>query len=93
MQRIWKYQIELTDIQTIFAPKNAEHLCVQVQHEVICIWVKVDLFNEVPEEEMTIFVHGTGHELLSQTAMYLGTFQKAGGDLIFHVFWEWKEQK
>lgn len=42
MKRIFKYQLEITDRQTILLPHDAEILSVQVQNQKPCLWAKVD---------------------------------------------------
>ena len=79
---IWKFELEVTDEQTIEMPLDAEILTVQVQHGVPCIWVAVVPTNL--KVKRGIRIAGTGHTLLT-TNGYIGTFQMMGGNLMFHV--------
>lgn len=91
MKTVWKFKLQLSDVQNVEMPTNAQILCVQVQPweggEDVCLWALVD-----PEQPLTtrkILIVGTGHdrEDLAQPFLhYIGTFQVAGGRLVFHVF-------
>ena len=83
MQRIFKYELEVADHQTIQMPTGAQILCVQIQHGVPCLWVLVD--PQSTKEKQTIRVYGTGH-MIERDGDYVGTFQTNG--LVFHVFAE-----
>ena len=65
-------------------PHDAEPLCVQVQQGNVQLWARVN------DDSATTLRHfriaGTGHELGSNVGRYIGTFQLAGGSLVFHVF-------
>ena len=39
MKKIYKYELEITEIQTVEMPVGAEILCVQFQDEALCLWV------------------------------------------------------
>jgi hypothetical protein len=81
---IWKFPLEVTDIQILSVPEVFEPLCVQMQINQPCIWAKVQ---EGPlTKRVTIFTYGTGHPITQDGTTYLGTYQLAGGQLVFHVF-------
>jgi hypothetical protein len=83
---IYKYQIEVTDEQTLTLPINAQILAVQTQWDSPCIWAMIDP-KEKQMEQVTIRIWGTGHPIAdSESLTYLGTFQMLGGQLVFHVF-------
>lgn len=42
---IFKYKLELTDVNTISCPNLAEILTVQNQNGIICVWCLVNLNN------------------------------------------------
>jgi len=93
---VWRFEIPM-EIQdgaakwnnrfTIKMPAGAEVLTIQVQGSKPCIWAKVD-----PEQELTdrsFMLVGTGHPLPIEPqdfVHYKGTFQLAGGALVFHLF-------
>lgn len=83
-KKIYKYPLEVEDIQSIKMPEGAQVLCVQVQNNIPCVWAVVDV--EAPLEERVFYTHGTGHRILDHNATYLGTYQLYNGGLVFHVF-------
>ena len=83
---IWKYEIEITDIQDVKMPKDAEILTVQAQRGCIGIWAIVNS-EETEIVRRTIIIKGTGHPINPEYNLkYIGTFQIYGGELVFHVF-------
>lgn len=87
-QTIYKYELELSDSQTIYMPKGAEILTVQVQDGRPVIWVLVAPSKGRAKEERMIETFGTGNPIESENIerRYIGTYQMMGGSLIFHVF-------
>jgi hypothetical protein len=86
-KRIYKYELAITDTQTIAMPEGAEILTVQAQRGTPCLWALVN--PELPATERRIETFGTGHPVLSDTGVerrYVGTYQISGGSLVFHVF-------
>lgn len=88
MKRVFKYPIEVTDVQTVDAPADWEPLSVQMQGETLCLWALID--DDQPTTSHRVFVHGTGHEVHAGADRFVGTFQVGGGALVFHVFTEVK---
>ena len=84
MKSIWKFPIEITDEQKVFMPRTAKILSVQVQQGTPCVWALVD--TEEQKTERTLVVHGTGHPCVCDSSEFVGTFQVAGGSLVFHLF-------
>ena len=82
MKTIYKYQLETTDQQTITMPVGSEIISLHIQHGVPCIWVKVDIGNEVGDRTFGTF--GTGHPLPENNLEFIGTYQK--DQFVFHVF-------
>jgi len=82
METIWKYELEITDRQSIEMPEFCELLSVQVQNGVPCLWVKVN--TDIPENLVTIVIYGTGHPIKEVGLKFIDTFQV--GELVFHVF-------
>ena len=89
MKTIYKYPIKIVDHQVLNLPMGAEILTVQTQKGEPFLWAKVDT-DERETTEVNIYVHGTGHPVRDETAVYLGTIQQFNGDLIWHVFWNYK---
>ncbi len=84
MRTIWKYQLEVTDQQSVSMPRNAEILHVAAQHGVACLWAEVT--PDTPEEDRSILIVGTGHPIPIGDRRYIGTFQLSGGALVFHAY-------
>ncbi len=83
---IWKFAIEVEDLQAITIPKSAIILSVQVQNGQICIWAIVN--PSAPTVERVIRMAGTGHDLTNRPVLgeFIGTVQINGEQFIFHVF-------
>lgn len=81
---IWKYTLEIADIQIIHLPKGAHILSAHTQLEQLCLWFHCNPEN-VPEKR-TIAIVGTGHSMPVGHSTYIGTAFKRGQQLVFHVF-------
>jgi hypothetical protein len=86
MDTIWKYPIEINDIQTISLPVGAEILCVQTQNDRPYIWALVD--SEAETESCQFLLCGTGERIPANLdhLEYIGTFQQMGGLFVWHLF-------
>lgn len=85
---IWKTVLPLSDVNTIQVPKGAKFLTVQVQPQIgICVWYRFDRASETDLVSRGIAIIGTGNQYdPANLGDYLGTFQIAGGNLVFHAF-------
>lgn len=91
---IWKFSLAIDDDVWIDMPIGAEVLHVAVQGQSdnprtasLYLWARVGPHAE--SERRHFRVAGTGHPLEGGTPdplVYIGTFQLAGGALVFHVF-------
>lgn len=79
---IFKYQLDVTDIQKIRLHKDAQILSIQDQHDIVCLWALVNL--EAPMEERTIEMYGTGHDVPAGRT-HLGSVQNHDR-FVWHVF-------
>lgn len=84
MKTIYKYQLDVTDVQTLHIPKNSKILNIQTQKNTPCIWALIDTDNDIEDRKFAIY--GTGNECSSCYEEYIGTFQIENGSLVFHVF-------
>jgi len=82
--KIWKWTLQITDLQQIEMPIGAEILSVQVQHGLPQVWALVKESNET--EKRTFITCGTGNPIPENIGRYLGTYQCDNGALVFHVF-------
>lgn len=82
---VYKYELEVTDEQSIRLPFGAEILTVQQQSDKFCLWALVDPRNEL--DERVICIHGTGHPIPDNIKLkYINTFQIPHLGLVFHAF-------
>ena len=81
---IWKYPLEITGSQEVVLPQGARILCVQVQHDVPCLWALVN--PDEPSIPRRIYIFGTGHVAPVSAEGYIGTFQTNEGQFVGHVF-------
>lgn len=82
-EQIWKFPFRVDDELAIPMPQGATVLSVAMQGAVPCIWARVD--TEAALVKRAFCVRGTGHEV-GTVGAYVGTFQMAGGALVFHLF-------
>lgn len=80
---VHKYPLDVVDLQTVDMPAGATILTVQVQHDTIALWARVDTARFV--EQRVIFLVGTGNPLLEHAGRYIATVQ-LHGSLAFHAF-------
>lgn len=92
MRRVYKYVFQIEDEVQLMMPRGAEVLHVDSQSGVTpCIWARVD--PEADLEQRRFRLVGTGHDLPDTVRpdgyprlMHVGSFQLAGGALVFHLF-------
>lgn len=88
MKKIWKFPLEMADEQVIQMPAGSEALCVQMQHDIACLWALV--YPGAKLVSRHVFLYGTGWEVPDAITglNYLGTVQVNEGDEIYHIFIE-----
>lgn len=82
---IWKYSLQLTDLQSLSLPQGAEILTVQAQGGGLYLWAIVDPARET--EERVIGIIGTGNPVITGGDIdrrYIATVQR--GSFVWHVF-------
>ena len=85
MKKIFKFPLQVSDLQKISIPKDSTLLTVQVQKGVPCLWALVDTDKET--EERFIRIIGTGNLIPENTLRYIGTFQVIENNwFVGHVF-------
>lgn len=84
MKTIYKYKLELADVQPVNMPMNAEILCAKVQDGNICIWALVD--SNAPMIRRVIEIIGTGNPIadVGRSRKYIGTVEQ--NPFIWHIF-------
>lgn len=82
---IWKYLLEVTDVQHISMPQGAQILSVQTQVGQPTLWALVN--KKLPHAPRRIITVGTGNPFPSVVGeKFIGTYQLHDGALVFHVF-------
>jgi len=81
---VYKYQLQVTDKQTVIMPSDRKILSVQVQGGIPCLWAMVDPDSE--DETVGIITIGTGHPAPDGVDEFIDTYQLNDGALVFHVF-------
>jgi len=86
MKRVFKYDLEVSDRQTLALPRGAKILSVGLQHGNIKVWALVDdTYSET--EDRTFVMHGTGHNADDVVGLqFIGTVIMLNDNLVFHVF-------
>ena len=81
---VWKFQLAVADEQIVAMPEDARVLTVQAQAGVPCLWAVVDPAR--PPAPRRFVTHGTGHRMLTDGDLYVGSYQLHGGAFVGHVF-------
>jgi hypothetical protein len=84
MQRIFKYELELTDEQEVTMPREAVILSVAEQHGRLCLWAQVTPDNML--ERRTVRIYGTGNPLPTIEGTFVGTVVMSDRTFVWHVF-------
>lgn len=85
MRYVWKAPLRWpADVSIVQLPRGAELLTVAKQGESLCLWALCDPDQAPASYE--IRTCGTGHPVDDYHGKYLGTWQEAGGELVFHAF-------
>ena len=80
---IYKFQLELTDTQSIAIPRDAQILSCQMQHGRLCLWALVDPSQPIEARYFDIFGTGSPYECESGKHAFISTVQDSG--LVWHV--------
>jgi hypothetical protein len=82
--KIYKYELQVEDQQSIEMPKGAQIISISSQFGIPCIWAIVD---ENAKKESRIFhTYGTGQTFYPKGATFVGTYFLNGGAIVYHVF-------
>lgn len=85
-KRIFKYVLDIEDVQTVELPEGAEILSVHNQNELLCLWALCN--PDAPKEARTIHIFGTGNPVCDNPGRFIGTVLMWHGQLVWHVFEE-----
>lgn len=87
MNTIYKYELEVIDIQEVELPEDCKILSVQVQRGKVYLWALINIVR--PLSKRTFRMYGTGHRIefdVVDKLNYISTFQLQNGLFVFHVF-------
>ena len=86
MRTIYKYPLEITDIQYINIPESYEILSVKVQNDIPVLYAIVEDSRE--SRSVGIVMKGTGHPFNENVGVedFVGTININQGNLMFHIF-------
>jgi hypothetical protein len=85
MKTVWKFQLEVTDHQSLFMPVGAEVLTCGFQGNELFVWALVD--DQAASEDRQFRIIGTGHEAdCVQSWRYVNTVFY--NTLVWHIFTE-----
>ena len=91
MKTIYKYELNVTDEQTLSLPKNHKVLTVMVQNGIPCIWVLLDP-EQREKEDLDVFIFGTGQMIPEfatiERLTYLGSFMIVNDNFVGHVYYK-----
>ena len=82
--RIWKWALNLSDVQSVSIPKGAKLLSVQMQGDAPQLWALCD--ERADKEQRHIAIYGTGNPMPDAPGEFISTFQTHDGALVFHAF-------
>lgn len=82
---IWKFELQITDMQELMMPEGAEFLSVANQNGSLCLWATVDPSKE--KRHRYIEIIGTGNPMPMDTGVdrkFIGT--AVVNPFVWHVF-------
>lgn len=83
--KIYKYELEVTDKQTLQLPQLSKILSIQVQDDNIMLWALVNDKCILRQDNRFIECYGTGHEIDDVSELtFLATIQYSFG--VWHFF-------
>ena len=89
MKTIHKYELEITDEQSVAMPSMRQILSVGTQHGRVYVWALVD--TDYAEAPVRFRIIGTGNPAGEEPNKdsFLGTVITDEGKLVWHIFTEW----
>lgn len=83
MKKIWKYDIAITDVQTLKVPCGGKAIHVDTDPSGnYCIWFEVETGNK--EYDRKVFVVGTGNPVPREAVSHIGSLVR--GWWVWHVY-------
>jgi len=87
MKTIWKYDINMSDDQTVMMTDGAEIIALEMHEGTLCLWAIIDTYRSWFTSRR-IRIVGTGYEIVFplKTAKHIGTVLENDGEFVWHVF-------
>lgn len=82
MRRIFKYELEVCDFQTVEMPLGAELIYIANQADKLMLWALVNPEREQADRQL--YIYGTGYWIKHDWQIYIGSAQI--GPYVWHVF-------
>lgn len=83
MMTVWKFPLDITDVQKVPMPSGADLLHVAEQHGVLTLWARVA--PDAPVTDRIIGITGTGNPCPAEgDGWYVGSAQV--GPFVWHVW-------
>ena len=80
----WNFPFGIYDGVTVYMPKGAEIIHVDVQRDAPAIWAVVD--RDAEQVPMKFYLRVTGQPFTGEEGKHIGSFQMSGGALVVHLF-------
>lgn len=82
MKTIWKFPLDLTDLQELDIPFGYKFLSAQMQNGKLCLWAEVN--PAAMKRKATIAIVGTGNPFPLGQFDFISTVQM--GPLVWHIY-------
>lgn len=82
--RIYKYVLELAEVQAVTMPEDAEILKVGEMNGDICVWVRFEVINQAQQGQRRFKIIGTG-DVYDESGIYLDSIIARSG-YVWHIF-------
>lgn len=85
MKKVYKYELDVADTQTVNMPQGAIIRHIGEQFGRLCMWVEVDPV--APLESRHIEIYGTGHPIQNEEGLcFIGTFMRLDGHFVGNAY-------
>jgi len=84
MKTVCKFPLQAIELQKIRMPRDSIILTLQIQGQLVCLWVLAETDKELVDRFFIIAM--TGKPLPDRIERYVGTFQIPEQNFVGHVF-------
>ncbi len=79
MKTVWKYKIPLGGVMSV--PKDSKPVFFGIQNKEFCLWLEVDIEEELVDRRFVIY--GTGHTILGNSKYIQSIFDDI---FVWHLY-------